>query len=78
MTTEQMRERMLTKIQERFKEFEEEESDLFDAFIKFVRFKNTIELAMSLELITMGEYLKHDTNGDHLFHEKKEKLGKTK
>lgn len=76
MTTEQMRERILIKIKERFDELQAEEEDLFDAFVKFVKFKNTIELALSLELITMGEYLKHDTAGDHLFHEKQEKLGK--
>ena len=77
MTVEQIRERMLTKIQERWNEFKEEDTELFDIFVKFTRFKNTIELGLSLGLISMGEYLKWDTEGDHLFHIKKGNLKKT-
>ncbi|MBQ8624616.1 MAG: hypothetical protein IJ419_00390 [Agathobacter sp.] len=74
MTVEQIRDRMLTKIHERWDELKNEDGDLFEIFVKFTRFKNTIELGLSLGLINMGEYLKWDTEGDHLFHDKKESL----
>lgn len=74
MTVEQVRERMLTKIQERLDEFQAEDTELFDVFVKFTRFKNTIELGLSLGLISMGDYLKWDTEGDRLFHVKKGNL----
>lgn len=74
MTVERVREKMLAKTEERWKEFENEEGDLFEIFVKFTRFKNTIELGLSLGIISMNEYLKWDNQGDHLFHIKKEGL----
>lgn len=76
MPVEQIRNRLLTQIEERWKEFEAEESDIFEVFVKFTRFKNTIELGLSLGLISMGEYLSWDTKGDHLYHSKSEAFRK--
>ena len=74
MAIEQLREILLTKINERWKEFETEDGDVFDVFVQFVKFKNTIQLGLSLNLISMGEYLRWDTDGDHLLHNKREIL----
>lgn len=78
MTVEQIREKLLVKIQDGWQEFEAEESNIFEVFVKFTRFKNTIELGLSLGLISMGEYLSWDTKGDCLYHSKSEALRKKK
>lgn len=74
MTIEQTRERMLTKIQDRWNDFEKENTELFDAWVAFVKFKTTIELGLSLGLISIGEYLDWDTKSDHLYHDKHKAL----
>lgn len=70
MTIEQVRERMLTKIQERWNDFEAQNEELFDVWSAFIKLKTTLELGLSLGIITMGEYLDWDTKCDHLYQEK--------
>lgn len=73
MTIEQMRERILIKINERFNLIKDGK-DLVDVWEGFIKYKTTIELALSLGLIDMGEYLNFDKDGDHLYHDKHEEV----
>ena len=69
MTSEQMRERILNKINEDLETLKNS-ADIVDVWGNFVRFKTSIQIALSLQLINMGEYLSFDTDGDHLYHDK--------